>query len=89
MGSAMKRQEQRAPRPRTRPVSPAAKRIKTDAEAVIFMKSIKNQPRVREICGGITRQAVLQWRRVPVQYCAALEKEFGIPRWIMRPDIYL
>jgi hypothetical protein len=63
-------------------------RIRTDEDALLFMKAIENQPRVREICGGITRQAVLSWTRIPVQYCPALEKAFGIPRAVMRPDIY-
>jgi hypothetical protein len=63
-------------------------RITSGQDALIFMKFINNQARVREVCGGITRQAVLQWKRIPVQYCPALEREFGIPRAVMRPDIY-
>jgi DNA-binding transcriptional regulator YdaS (Cro superfamily) len=62
--------------------------ITTDEESLWFMKLMDNHQVVREVCGGITRQAVLQWKRIPAQYCPALEKAFGIPRTVMRPDIY-
>lgn len=37
---------------------------------------------------GIERQAVYQWRRVPVQHVLNIKGLTGIPCWQMRPDIY-
>lgn len=37
---------------------------------------------------GVTAQAVIQWRRVPVERCLALEHAFGVSRHVLRPDIY-
>jgi len=37
---------------------------------------------------GITRQALSQWRRVPHERVLEIEKLLGIPRTVMRPDIY-
>lgn len=38
--------------------------------------------------GGITPQAVSQWRRVPVERVLEVERVTGIPRSELRPDIY-
>lgn len=64
------------------------RRITTDKHALDWMKSFDNREAVREVCGGLSRQAVLQWKKIPVVHCPALEKAFGIPRAVMRPDIY-
>jgi DNA-binding transcriptional regulator YdaS (Cro superfamily) len=40
----------------------------------------------REI--GVTRAAVCQWDRVPVERCAAVERATGIPRGELRPDVF-
>lgn len=37
---------------------------------------------------GITRQALSQWRRVPHERVLEIEKLLGVPRHVMRPDIY-
>ncbi|QYA12960.1 Cro/CI family transcriptional regulator [Rhizobium sp. AB2/73] len=37
---------------------------------------------------GITPAAVLQWDRVPVNRVIAVERETGISRHVLRPDIY-
>ena len=37
---------------------------------------------------GLTRQAVSAWRRVPADRVVQLEARFGVPREIMRPDLY-
>jgi DNA-binding transcriptional regulator YdaS (Cro superfamily) len=37
---------------------------------------------------GITRQAVDQWKRVPVEHVLAVEEMSGIPRHVQRPDVY-
>lgn len=46
------------------------------------------QPRELATKLGITRPAVLQWRRVPPGRVLAVEKITGVSRHIQRPDIY-
>ncbi len=38
--------------------------------------------------GNITPQAVTQWKRVPVARVLDVERETGVPRHELRPDIY-
>jgi DNA-binding transcriptional regulator YdaS (Cro superfamily) len=38
--------------------------------------------------GGITPQAVSQWRRVPAERAIEVERVTGVPRHELRPDIY-
>lgn len=38
--------------------------------------------------GGLTPQAVSQWRRVPVERVLDVERATGVPRHELRPDIY-
>jgi hypothetical protein len=64
------------------------RRIRTGEHALGWMKLSDNREAVRRVCGGISRQAVLQWQQIPAAHCPALEKAFGIPRAVMRPDIY-
>lgn len=37
---------------------------------------------------GRTRQAVIQWERVPVEHVLRLESLSGVPRHQLRPDVY-
>ena len=37
---------------------------------------------------GITSQAVSQWQRVPALRVLDVEKGTGVPRHILRPDLY-
>jgi len=37
---------------------------------------------------GRTRQAVIQWERVPVEHVLHLERLSGVPRHLLRPDVY-
>lgn len=37
---------------------------------------------------GIERQAVSQWRRIPVHHVLTIEQLTGIPRHELRPDVY-
>ena len=37
---------------------------------------------------GLTPQAVSSWDRVPAERCAAVERATGVPRELLRPDIY-
>ena len=38
--------------------------------------------------GGITPQAISQWRRVPAERVLDVERITGIPRSNLRPDLY-
>jgi DNA-binding transcriptional regulator YdaS (Cro superfamily) len=37
----------------------------------------------------VTRGAISQWTRIPVERVAAVEKATGIPRCRLRPDLFL
>lgn len=37
---------------------------------------------------GIHSQAISQWKKVPPRRVIAVEKESGIPRHVLRPDLY-
>lgn len=37
---------------------------------------------------GITAQAISQWDRVPVERVLSVERLTGVPRHVLRPDIY-
>lgn len=37
---------------------------------------------------GLTGSAAYQWKRIPVSRVAAIEKLTGIPREVLRPDIF-
>jgi DNA-binding transcriptional regulator YdaS (Cro superfamily) len=41
-----------------------------------------------EKIGGLTRQAVSQWRRVPAERVLDVERASGVPRHELRPDLY-
>ena len=76
----------RKPLPPGYPTDP--KKIRTEKQALAFLQLKDNEEVVSRVCGGITRQAVVQWRQVPVGHVPALERAFGIPREVIRPDIY-
>lgn len=38
--------------------------------------------------GGISSQAVNQWRRVPAERVLEVERVTGVPRHELRPDLY-
>jgi hypothetical protein len=63
------------------------KRIKTPEEVLEFLLAHENLARVQELC-GVSRQAVVQWRLVPLRHMKIIEKEFGISRRAMRPDLF-
>jgi len=37
---------------------------------------------------GLTLQAVSKWDRVPFKHLSRISKETGVPRQILRPDLY-
>jgi DNA-binding transcriptional regulator YdaS (Cro superfamily) len=38
---------------------------------------------------GITHQAIAQWDRVPAERVIEVERATGVPRGVLRPDLYL
>ena len=50
-------------------------------------EAVKTSAKLAEIC-GVTAQAVSQWTQVPVKHVLTIERETGIPRHDLRPDIY-
>lgn len=65
-----------------------AKRIKTPEQVIEFLTAHDRIGRVMEICGNISRQAVIQWKLVPLKHMRVIEQEFGIPREVQRPDLF-
>ncbi|WP_454813816.1 Cro/CI family transcriptional regulator [Labrys neptuniae] len=37
---------------------------------------------------GVTRQAIRQWKKIPIDKVVSVEGATGIPREILRPDIF-
>jgi len=37
---------------------------------------------------GVSRSAVSQWSRIPIEHVLAIEAATGIPREELRPDVY-
>jgi DNA-binding transcriptional regulator YdaS (Cro superfamily) len=37
---------------------------------------------------GVSVQAVAQWNEVPPERCLDVERETGVPRYELRPDVY-
>lgn len=37
---------------------------------------------------GVTPGAITQWRRVPINHVALVSKITGIPREVLRPDVF-
>lgn len=37
---------------------------------------------------GLSRGAASQWREIPIDHVARLEKLTGIPREVLRPDVF-
>jgi len=37
---------------------------------------------------GVTVQAVAQWEQVPIERCLDVERETGVSRYDLRPDVF-
>lgn len=37
---------------------------------------------------GVSSQAVQQWKRVPPERVPSVAAATGVPRWLLRPDLY-
>lgn len=44
-------------------------------------------PRIAQVC-KINREAVWNWQRVPAEHVLRVEALLGIPRHLIRPDLY-
>ena len=62
------------------------KSSKRDA-VVLFIAEKKLRPAIADAC-QISVDAIKQWRRVPPLRVVAVERITGIPRHMIRPDIY-
>jgi hypothetical protein len=72
------------------PASPSPRQscpdtVYDESSALAFLKV--NYRQVKDVC-GVSRQAVLQWARVPAEQMPRLNLAFGIPWHIMRPDLF-
>lgn len=38
---------------------------------------------------GISQQAISQWQQVPARHVIAIERGTGVPREVLRPDLYV
>lgn len=38
---------------------------------------------------GISKQAICQWVRVPAEHTIGVESLLGVPRHVLRPDLYM
>jgi DNA-binding transcriptional regulator YdaS (Cro superfamily) len=47
-----------------------------------------NTAKLARLLGGISSQAISQWKRVPAERVLDVERVTGIPRHELRPDIY-
>jgi len=37
---------------------------------------------------GVNRSTIGRWERVPAELCAKIEKLYGVPRAVLRPDLF-
>ena len=37
---------------------------------------------------GVHRTAVFRWHKVPAEWCAKIESLYGVPRAVLRPDLF-
>ena len=37
---------------------------------------------------GLNKSTVGRWRRVPAEWCIPIEKLYGVPRAVLRPDLF-
>jgi DNA-binding transcriptional regulator YdaS (Cro superfamily) len=64
------------------------KKRRRDDRVLHLVKTVRGTaPRIAEVC-GINREAVWQWTQVPAQHVLNVEQLLGIPRHLIRPDIY-
>ncbi|KGB21933.1 hypothetical protein AtDm6_2699 [Acetobacter tropicalis] len=57
-------------------------------DAKELIKAAGGCVRLAEICGLKSHTTPLRWKTVPVAHLRAIEAALGIPRHVMRPDIF-
>jgi hypothetical protein len=43
--------------------------------------------KIAKVC-RVSRGAVAQWDRIPPRHAVALSRALGVPRWVLRPDLW-
>ena len=60
----------------------------TPEEVLADLKEKRTVKGIADLLGGISPQAVSQWKRVPPAWCIQLEEKTGVSRHELRPDIF-
>jgi Bacterial toxin YdaS len=63
-------------------------RINMSREALTRAIKIAGGYRALARAAGVSHQSVMKWKRVPPRRVLAVEELTGIPRHVLRPDIY-
>ena len=53
-----------------------------------LIETVGGPVKLARALGYRTHSAVLKWKEIPAQHLTAIEREFGIPREQLRPDLY-
>ena len=53
-----------------------------------ILKQVGTTAYIARALGLKTHSAVVKWEKVPAKHCVKLEALFGIPREILRPDLF-
>jgi len=65
------------------------RRIMTENEALeLAKKTLGGNVGIAAALGGLTPQAVSQWKRIPPTRVLDIEAKTGISRHVLRPDIF-
>ncbi len=64
-------------------------KVATENVVVTAAKKLKSQRAIAEAC-GVSVQAVSKWKKkqVGAKYVNRFAEVTGIPRWVVRPDLY-
>lgn len=69
------------------PTKPGRRRKPRSAGIEAILRVTKTFERLAEIA-ETSVQAVAQWKEVPAGRCLQIEAATGVPREVMRPDVY-
>jgi DNA-binding transcriptional regulator YdaS (Cro superfamily) len=57
-------------------------------ELKLYLRAVHGRSSALAVALGITPGAISQWDRVPAERVLEVEKATGIPRQVLRPDVY-